>query len=35
VTPVLYLVHGAIDAYLGTDAATEVIEEVAHEEAGG
>ena len=34
VTPVLYLVHGAIDAYLGTDAATEVIEEVAHEETG-
>jgi uncharacterized integral membrane protein (TIGR00697 family) len=34
VTPVLYLVHGAIDAYLGTRAATEVIEEVAHEETG-
>jgi uncharacterized integral membrane protein (TIGR00697 family) len=35
VTPVLYLVHGAIDAYLGAEAATEVIEEVAHEETGG
>jgi uncharacterized integral membrane protein (TIGR00697 family) len=34
VTPVLYLVHGAIDTYLGTAAATEVIEEVAHEETG-
>jgi uncharacterized integral membrane protein (TIGR00697 family) len=34
VTPVLYLVHGAIDAYLGAATATEVIEDVAHEETG-